>query len=180
MSQDVPGIKPRRLRPYADFEPGPVKRALLVGCGAILTLVTLLATVRSAAGLSSIQLSDLSVWVLIHLFTVLPAIPLGAWLFFTPKGTRLHRRMGKLWCALMFITAISTIFIRGMNDGAFSWIHIFTVLTLVGLPVAILRARKGLVRLHVRVLTGLYLGALVIAGGFAFFPGRVLWTMAFG
>jgi len=173
-----PGTE-RRSVASRQFEPHAAMRVVLVGGGAILTIVTLLAILRSVFGLSALSFGSLPPMVQLHLATVMPCIPLGAWLFFAPKGTALHRTLGKIWCLLMLVTAISTLFIRDVNGGDFSFIHIFTAATLIGVPLAVIRARRGMIREHVRVLTGLYIGALLIAGGFAFFPGRDMWLMAF-
>ena len=167
-------------RPYAAFEPGPVKKAVLVTGGSVMFCVTALAVIRGGLSLAPVEFGALSFWVRLHILTVLPALPLGAWLFFAPKGTRLHRRLGQLWCLLMFVTAISTIFIREINEGSLSWIHLFTALTLFGVPSAIWLAWQKNIKQHVSTLTGLYIGALLIAGGFAFLPGRIMWTLAFG
>jgi len=115
-----------------------------------------------------------------HLITVIPAIPLGAYVILSRKGGARHKLLGKIWLTLMFITAISTIFIRNVNDGQFSWIHLFTLLTFVAVPRAIITARQGLIEAHKKHLRNFFLGALVIAGLTAFAPGRTMWQWAFG
>jgi len=115
-----------------------------------------------------------------HLLTVIPAIPLGSYVFLSRKGGARHRLLGKIWLALMFLTAISTIFIRNVNDGHFSWIHLFTLLTFVAVPQAIISARQGRIEAHKKHLRNFFIGALVIAGLTAFAPGRTMWQWAFG
>lgn len=115
-----------------------------------------------------------------HLATVIPAIPLGAYVILSRKGGVRHKLLGKIWLTLMFVTAISTIFIRNVNDGQFSWIHLFTLLTFVAVPQAIISARKGQIEVHKKHLRNFFIGALIIAGLTAFAPGRTMWQWAFG
>lgn len=115
-----------------------------------------------------------------HLITVIPAIPLGTYVILSRKGGARHKLLGKIWLALMFVTAISTIFIRNINDGQFSWIHLFTLLTFVAVPQAIISARQGKIEAHKKHLRNFFIGALVIAGLTAFTPGRTMWQWAFG
>lgn len=113
-----------------------------------------------------------------HVATVAIALLLGPVQFVLPKGSALHRTFGWAWAAAMFVTAIATFFIRDMRDGQFSPIHIFSVMTLVGVPLALWLARVK-VTSHARAMIGLYIG-LVIAGITAIAPGRVIWAMFFG
>lgn len=115
-----------------------------------------------------------------HLITVIPAIPLGTYVILSRKGGARHKLLGKIWLALMFVTAIATIFIRNINDGQFSWIHAFTLLTFIAIPQAIVSARQGRIEAHKKHLRNFFIGALVIAGLTAFAPGRTMWQWAFG
>ena len=115
-----------------------------------------------------------------HLMTVIPAIPLGTYVILSRKGGAKHKLLGKIWLSLMFVTAIATIFIRNINDGQFSWIHLFTLLTFSAIPRAIMSARSGDIAAHRAHLRNFFLGSLVIAGGFTFIPGRTMWQWAFG
>ena len=96
------------------------------------------------------------------------------------KGSQQHRMLGKIWLSLMFVTAISTIFIRNVNDGQFSWIHLFTLLTMIAVPQAIISARQGKIESHKKHLRNFFIGALIVAGLTAFAPGRTMWQWAFG
>ena len=115
-----------------------------------------------------------------HLLTVIPAIPLGTYVLLSRKGGARHKLLGKIWLSLMFVTAMSTIFIRNVNDGQFSWIHAFTLLTFIAIPQAIITARQGMIEAHKKHIRNFFLGALVIAGLTAFAPGRTMWQWAFG
>ena len=54
------------------------------------------------------------------------------------------------------------------------------MITVCLLPLGVYAARRHNVNLHRRVMTNTFLGALVIAGLFTFFPGRLVWQMFFG
>lgn len=114
----------------------------------------------------------------IHLFTVIPAVPLGAFLLWRTKGDRIHRMLGRIWGALMMVTSLSTFWLQSLSGG-FSFIHLFAVLTLVSIPLAVWNARRGNIRAHRNAMRGVYAG-LVAAGLLALVPGRTLGTLLFG
>lgn len=116
--------------------------------------------------------------VYIHLATVLPAVPLGAWVLWSRKGTPAHKAAGRIWALMMVITAIDSFWIRGMT-GSIGPIHIFSVITLVSIPRGIWLARKGDIEGHIACMRGVYIG-LIIAGAFALMPGRLLFTSLAG
>lgn len=119
-----------------------------------------------------------------HLATVVPCVFLGAYLLVAYKGTPVHKILGKIYMSLMFITAFITIFMPAMVGptllGHFGWIHSFTILTLWTVPTALIAARKGKIKAHKRKMILLYVGALLIAGGFTFVPGRFMHEVFFG
>jgi uncharacterized membrane protein len=45
---------------------------------------------------------------------------------------------------------------------------------LYSVPAAFINARRGDVQAHRRAMVGLYIGGMLIAGSFAFMPGRLL------
>ncbi len=116
----------------------------------------------------------------LHLATVIPAFFIGTWLiFFSTKGTPIHRGMGVAYVTLMLSTAAATFFIR-TSDGGFSLIHLFIPLTLFFSVEAIWQIRRGNVTAHRNSMVGLYGGALILAGALAFTPGRVMNQVVFG
>ena len=118
----------------------------------------------------------LQVWV--HLATVLPAFVLGTWLIFlSRKGSRIHRKLGAVYLTLMVITAIAAVFVRQVNPGHWSWIHLFVPLTLWGVWRAITAVRAGNIKAHQRAMLGVYIGGLLIAGSLTFVPGRLMYDM---
>lgn len=119
--------------------------------------------------------------VQIHLATVIPAFILGTWLiFFSRKGGPGHRALGAVYLALMTITAIAAYFVRSINSGHLSPIHLFVPLTLFGVAGALIAARRRDIKGHRNAMVGVYVGGLLIAGGFAFAPGRLLHSIFFG
>ncbi len=121
--------------------------------------------------------------LLVHLWTVVPCFFIGTAMLLLPKGTPLHKGLGKVYMILMFFTAIVTLFMSAQVGptlwGHFGYIHLFTFLTLWTVPTAWIAAKRGQIKVHKRKMIGLYFGALVIAGGFTFFPGRYLHTLIF-
>lgn len=114
--------------------------------------------------------------ILIHVTAVLVAFVLGAALLGRRiKGDRAHRVAGWSWVAAMMVAALSTAWIPGFLE--FSWIHVFTVITLVSVPRGVLHARNHRVGAHARTMKEVFFYALVVAGLFALVPGRRLGNM---
>ena len=157
--------------------PDPLRLALSA-LGTAMTLLSLYAIARWASGYSDVNPRSFA--VVFHISTVVPAIPLGAYVLFARKGGPRHKLLGRIWLTLMGLTAFSTLFIRDVNNGGFSWLHIFTVVTFIAIPQAIVNARRRDFRAHRNNLIAFYTSALIIAGITAFAPGRTMWHWAFG
>lgn len=146
--------------------------------GAAITLGTFtLAALSFGLSPSTERHEKMSLALMIHLATVLPALPLGAYVLLRPKGGGLHRLLGRTWALLMVITAISSFWLQ--ESGGLSFIHIFAVVTLISIPLAVFWIRRGDVLRHQRAMTNTYIG-LVVAGVFAFAPGRLMGGWLFG
>ena len=166
-------------RPAGALDLNPLIKGLVIVSGTLMTAICLAAIGRAMLGLSG-ELPHLRSFIIVfHVSTVLPCVPLGLYLLIAPKGTPMHKQLGKLWVALMVITALSTLFIRpGME---LTWIHIFVPLTLRASYLIIAKARKGDIKGHRNEIVSLYLGALMIPGIWAFLiEGRLMHTMLFG
>jgi uncharacterized membrane protein len=117
----------------------------------------------------------------IHLATVVPAFLIGTWqIFFSTKGSAMHRWLGAAYLVLMTVTAIAASFIRSVNPGGFSPVHLFIPLTLFSVVAALWYLRRGNIRGHRNAMLGLYVGGLVIAGTLTLLPGRLLHRVLFG
>ena len=116
-----------------------------------------------------------------HTFAALAAFGLGALQLSAPKGTPLHRGLGYVWVTIMLVVAISSFFIHTIRlIGPFSPIHLLSILTLVTLPLAVLRARRGDIAGHRKLMRVLFSAALLIAGLFTLLPGRIMSAVVFG
>ena len=123
--------------------------------------------------------------VQLHVFTVVPAFFLGTWLiFFSRKGARRHRAIGYVYLTLMTVTAIAALFIHEIPAidivYGFGPIHIFSLVTLSGVVGALRGAWTHNVKMHRSSMLGVYIGGLLIAGTFAFLPGRIMYAIVFG
>lgn len=120
----------------------------------------------------------------LHLGTVLPAFVIGTYLMMRRKGTVGHRRLGRVYLVLMMLTGLVTLFMPALVGPRvmdhFGFIHGFSLLALWTAPSAYLAARRGDVRTHRGNMIGLYIGGVLIAGAFAFMPGRMLHGWLFG
>lgn len=119
-----------------------------------------------------------------HLWTVVPAFFIGTALIFMTKGTQMHRNLGRIYMILMLVTAVISLFMPArVGPTLFNhlgYIHFFSFLTLYLVPGAYIDVKNGNIKRHKRRMIGLYVGGLIIAGGFTFFPGRYLHEMFFG
>ncbi len=115
---------------------------------------------------------------MLHLATVLPAFVLGTWLMLRRKGTPLHRVLGKIYMGLMLATAAISLLMPAVVGptlfGHFGFIHLFSLMVLYSVPGAYFAARARDVKRHAGNMIGVYVGGLLIAGAFAFMPGRLL------
>lgn len=118
--------------------------------------------------------------VQIHLIGVTAAILVGVVLLAGRKGRLTHRILGWTWVVAMGAVAVSSLFIRMINHGQLSWIHLFTGWTLIALPLGVAFARTHRVKMHARMMTGLFVGGLMVAGLFTFIPGRLMWRVFLG
>ena len=158
------------LAPTVPISATHIERAAAVA-GLFVTALIAVAIARHDTSAAAHPVA-MSPWLIIHLVTIIPAMPLGAFVLFRPKGDRLHRLCGRIWAGLMVIAAISSFGIVELM-GHLSPIHLLSVLTLVSVPRAILAIRAGKVWPHRRAMTIVYVSS-VVAGLFVFLPTRML------
>jgi uncharacterized membrane protein len=117
----------------------------------------------------------------LHAFAAMAAFALGVVQLSAPKGTIPHRTVGWVWVVLMLAVSVSAFWIHTIRLwGPWSPIHLLAIFTLIMLPVAVLHARRHRVRQHRIAMLSLFFGALVIAGLFTLFPGRIMHAVVFG
>lgn len=125
-----------------------------------------------------------SVLVSLHLLVVLPCLLLGTYLIFAKKGSAFHSRAGKVYMVMMFFTGGLTLIIPAQVGplvlNHFGFLHLLSLLTLWSVPRAWFAIKRGDVGTHKRSMILLYMGGLLVAGGFAIFAeGRYLNTLLF-
>ena len=126
-------------------------------------------------------LEDAGPLIATHALLALIAFLLGLTQFLRRKGTSSHRVVGWLWVAIMAIVALSSFQIHTICSlGPFSAIHLLSIVTLLALVWGVGSARHHRISRHRTTMTALFVGALVIAGGFTLIPGRVMHDVVFG
>ena len=160
-----PAAAPARRHPLA---PDWLDKALAAGAAVMLAAV-LVALARGRANWAEVPAV---VWA--HLATIVTALALTPVMLLRPRGDRAHRMLGWIWAAAMFLTALDSLFVRLINRGGFSVIHVLSLWTMLQVPLIVLRARQHDWKRHRRAVRGMVIGALLIAGFFTFPFGRML------
>jgi uncharacterized membrane protein len=96
---------------------------------------------------------SLSPIVIAHMVPAVAAVPLGAYVV-ASRGGRWHKPAGRTWAALMLVVAATSFWITGLNGARWSPIHLLSVLTLLAIPYAVWRVRRGEVKKHRHAMTG--------------------------
>lgn len=116
----------------------------------------------------------------LHVVSALMALAVGVLIFTLRKGTGVHRFLGWTWVGSMVIVAATSVAMIVDFQNGVNVLHIFTAITVVSLWTGLTGIRRGDIRQHAASMTGLYVGGLIIAGLFAFIPGRTMWSVFFG
>lgn len=131
--------------------------------------------------MSFAPLLDAAPAIPVHAFAAMAALALGIVQFAAPKGTLPHRTIGWIWVVLMAAVAASSFGIHQIRlVGPWSPIHLLSIMVLVLLPIAVVRAHRHQVKRHSRMMIGIFSGGLVIAGLFTLLPGRIMHAVVFG
>ncbi len=123
---------------------------------------------------------QLSPAIKIHVLAAVTALGLGGVLMVIRKGRTFHRTAGWAWVSLVAVVAGSSLFIRGLNGGNLSVLHIITGWVLIITPIAVLAAKRHQVVRHRRAMMGLFFGGFFFNAFVAFIPGRTMWMLFFG
>jgi len=111
----------------------------------------------------------------IHAIMAMIAIILGGIQLSMKKGGVIHKLLGRIWIGIMMFVAITSFFINEIKLwGAYSPIHLLSLLTIFLLGVGIYYARVGNIKRHKETMIALYFFALIVAGFFTLMPGRVM------
>lgn len=108
-----------------------------------------------------------------HVGFAILAVILGPIALFRKRRDAIHKVAGRIWVLAMLGLSGSSFWIQTINlIGPFSPIHILSVVTLIGLFVAVRAIRAGDYLAHGRAMRALYMQALIGAGVFTFLPDR--------
>ena len=108
-----------------------------------------------------------------HLFLAFAALIIGSINLFSEKGTQRHKFIGWFWIIFMTYVAVSSFWIKELNDGVYSWIHLLSITTLISLILSIIAIKLRFIKIHSFLMVGTYIG-LFIAGVFTLMPGRYI------
>ena len=115
-----------------------------------------------------------------HAMAALTLIPMSIAMITLPKGTSLHKAIGRIWVIGMAVVALSNFGIHEIKMiGGYSPIHLLSLFTLAMLIMAIHAAKSGNIKRHKTIMTSLIWGALVGAGAFTMLPGRIMYAVVF-
>ena len=117
----------------------------------------------------------------LHAIAAMIAVIFGGLQFYMKKGGLIHKLLGWTWVGLMLFVSVSSFFIHEIKMwGAYSPIHLLSLLTIFVLGLAVYFVRAGYIKRHKHAMATLYSLALIVAGIFTFMPGRVMHQVAFG
>ena len=117
----------------------------------------------------------------IHAIMAMIAIILGGIQLSMKKGGTIHKLLGRIWIGIMMFVAITSFFIHEIKLwGAYSPIHLLSLLTIFTLGVGIYYVRVGNVKRHKQVMIATYFFALILTGFFTLMPGRVMYQILIG
>lgn len=142
--------------------------------------LVLLSAVTAALVKGSHQWHLVPAIIWLHIATIIVALVLTPVMLLRRRGDKLHRMLGWVWCLALGGTALITFWVRTINPGGFSWIHILSAWTLLQVPLIIWSARTHNVKRHRGSVRGMVTGALLIAGFFTFPFGRLMGNWLFG
>jgi uncharacterized membrane protein len=87
------------------------------------------------------------------------------------KGGSVHRIIGRIWAAAMYVVVLTSFGIRTI-DGGFNWLHALSVLTFCTLTAGLWAIWKRNIRAHRSFMTGSYFGLIGAFVGVLVVPSR--------
>jgi uncharacterized membrane protein len=158
----------------ASFAPDSFEKILAIGA------IIMLSAMLIAIAKGSAEWVKIPVRVWVHLFAMTVALSLTPIMMLRQRGDARHRLLGKIWVAAMFFAAVSSFWLRSLNDGGFSLIHALSVFVIIQAPLIYWSARTHNIKRHRRSVRGMVLGAVLVAGFFTFPFDRLLGHWLFG
>jgi uncharacterized membrane protein len=170
VEDNVPASDSARVTSDADASLRPdVYEKVLAAAAIALFLLVSIALIKGRAAWAEMEPL---IWA--HLATVMTPLAITPVQLLRRRGDRVHRALGWLWAVSLFGTALVSFGIRGINDGGLSFIHIFSLVTIITVPLLVFAARHHRIARHRGAVRGLVTGALLTAGYFTLIPNRIL------
>ena len=117
--------------------------------------------------------------IAVHASAALLSLSLGAVQLLRRRyGDRLHRRVGRVWVAAMYLTILSSFLITDLQPGELTLFHALSVFTFGTLTTGLVAAVRGNVPLHQRMMTGSWWGVVGAGAGAVAVPSRTLPQLA--
>jgi uncharacterized membrane protein len=114
-----------------------------------------------------------------HAFAATVALLLGAWqIFFSRKGSPVHRLVGRTWVALAVFVSVGSFWIQELRPGQYSFFHVLSVVTLVTTTLGVVAAVRGNIHSHRGNMTGTWIGFCVAFTLAVAVPDRHIQTYA--
>jgi len=126
-------------------------------------------------------LFDSTYFIQLHFISAICAFLIGGFQLLGKKGTALHTVLGRLWVAMMLIICLTSFWIKELMPKGIFWgyspIHLLSIFVLFQITFGVYFARVGHIAGHKKCMTYTYIGGLIIAGAFTFYPGRLLFKV---
>lgn len=111
--------------------------------------------------------------VVFHAAAALLVLVLGPINIIRRKRDRFHRRLGRTWVVLMYVTCVSSFFF-GLDDG-FTPLHALSIITMSSVTLGVWFITRGNRPAHIANMVLSYVGTLIAFGFAAFIPDRLIW-----
>ncbi|STR45623.1 DUF2306 domain-containing protein [Iodobacter fluviatilis] len=120
--------------------------------------------------------------VMLHLFAAFWVLIVGALQIARPKGTSMHKALGKSWMLAMLLVAVSSFWIKSAMNVFMGYgpIHLLSLWVLVCVCASIHFARQGNIKKHKGFAVGAFYGAIGAGLAAVAMPGRLLHVFLFG
>lgn len=111
--------------------------------------------------------------VVIHAAAAFLVLLLGPINIFRRRRDLFHKRLGRTWVVLMYVTCASSFFF-GLEAG-FTPLHGLSIFTAISVTLGVWFIVRGNRAAHIGNMVGSYVGTLIAFGFAAFIPDRLIW-----
>lgn len=136
----------------------------------------------SRFGFFALHHSGKTMQITIHLFSAFWVLIIGAMQLAWPKGTTLHKALGRSWMLAMLIVGISSFWIKGYINWYMGYgpIHLLSIWVMICVLVSVYFIRQGHINRHKDFAAGAFYGSLGAGLAAVLMLGRVLHVFLFG